>query len=143
VLVVHCNAVPLYYMRRDMHVPPPECQMPPSHLFLTFRASCVQFAETGRPPVKVRDEEGNYDQDLVLREWLTPRPPTWADGAPRKVQAVACGANHLLVIAIAGQDCATTSVYSCGLNNYGQLGHGDSGDNSHRHALTRVSLWIY
>jgi alpha-tubulin suppressor-like RCC1 family protein len=58
------------------------------------------------------------------------------------VTGIACGGRHLFVIAQAPGESAS-QVYSCGLNNYGQLGHGDVNEgtavNKDRHELTLVS----
>lgn len=69
---------------------------------------------------------------------MTPRPPMWAGGISRKVEAVACGSFHMLVLAAAGQhNSRYTTVFSCGLNNRGQLGLKDY---QNRDELTQVSV---
>ncbi|KAL3777702.1 hypothetical protein ACHAW5_010340 [Stephanodiscus triporus] len=89
-------------------------------------------------PVPVLDKA--TPNDVVVRDFLTPRPPVWEAGttmsAKRSVTAVSCGGYHLLVVArdatSAGGDRV---VYTSGLNQYGQLGHGDA---DRREVLTRV-----
>ena len=78
------------------------------------------------------------DLQKVLREFLTPKPPRWAGSVPfprKVVNDVACGGNHLLVVA---RDIANGShnfLYASGLNADGQLGLGDFVS---RHELTCV-----
>lgn len=66
-----------------------------------------------------------YNLDVIHKEYLVPHPVQWAvgNGCDRKVEAVCCGGYHLIVVS---KDIATgmTSVHSCGLNSYGQLGLG-------------------
>ena len=81
---------------------------------------------------------GKVDTELVATKFLTPQPVLWADGFGKKqVLDVACGQSHILVCArIPG--VFDTRVYSSGLNQYGQLGLGDSGPTTNRHELTLV-----
>jgi Regulator of chromosome condensation (RCC1) repeat len=90
------------------------------------------------------------DESIVLEKFLKPLPPIWAEpplpGRRRVARAVACGSGHMLVVA-QDDDGSHAKLYSCGLNNWGQLGHGDRlvEDNekrvsNNRHALTLVSL---
>lgn len=98
---------------------------------------------------EVKDDEGEVvDKEVieeVLRErFLKPLPPRWATGPnlKRVVLDVACGGNHILVTARDPGQFAS-KLYSSGLNNYGQLGHGDCGDNTERHELTLVRFQNY
>lgn len=93
------------------------------------------------PPLQVN---GKYDKKAVLNDYLTPKPVLFATPTnllAQTVNSVACGAFHMLV---ATQDVTATSsdnsfaslcIYSCGLNNYGQLGHGDF---KNRSILTKI-----
>mmetsp|Transcript_25710 Transcript_25710/g.71823 ORF Transcript_25710/g.71823 Transcript_25710/m.71823 type:complete len:586 (-) Transcript_25710:194-1951(-) len=77
----------------------------------------------------------NYSLDLIVDKFLTPKPPRWAGPTmQRRVVSVACGGFHVMV---AARDVGSMStvLYTSGLNNYGQLGHGDRVD---RHELTPV-----
>ena len=76
--------------------------------------------EMARPVCKVTKKT---DHALLLREHLTPHPALWA-GPPiqRTVLQVSCGGWHLL--AVTRENNHGLSVYSSGLNNHGQLGHG-------------------
>lgn len=81
------------------------------------------------------------DLEIVDNHFLKPKPVLWATNpqVKRTAIAVAVGTFHILVSARdPGQYQA--KLYTSGLNNYGQLGHGDSGDNTERHALTLVRL---
>jgi len=94
--------------------------------------------ETGRRVVEVKDERKKYNYDIIAKEWMTPRPPMWAGGISRKVEAVACGSFHMLVLAAAGQhNSRYTTVFSCGLNNRGQLGLKDY---QNRDELTQIEI---
>lgn len=81
-------------------------------------------------------ETGKYKLDIVAEKFLTPGPPRWADkkGANRIVTYVACGGYHILVAA-KDTPSGISKLYTSGLNNYGQLGHGD---HKNRHELTLV-----
>jgi alpha-tubulin suppressor-like RCC1 family protein len=81
-------------------------------------------------------EDGSYDNEFIREKFLNPSPVRFAIGSPKKtVLTVACGSYHLLVVAREPNDFKST-LYSSGLNNYGQLGHGDI---VNRHELTPVS----
>lgn len=73
---------------------------------------------------------------VVLEDFLKPKPPIWA-GPPlkRTVVAISCGGMHLLAIT---KEEGELCVYSSGLNNYGQLGHGDL---KNREELTKVQFF--
>ncbi|KAL3756840.1 hypothetical protein ACHAWU_005102, partial [Discostella pseudostelligera] len=68
--------------------------------------------------------------DEAIEDMLYPKPPLWDDGMPRKVLSLACGYNHLLVVV------ENHEVYSSGVNNRGQLGHGDL---IGRQSLTKIN----
>ena len=86
--------------------------------------------ELARPVPKLTKKTPNK---VVLEDYLTPKPPLW-DGPQmkRKVSAMSCGGFHLLVV-VRGKG---PSVYASGLNQYGQLGLGDT---TQREVLTKVS----
>lgn len=61
----------------------------------------------------------------IEKLFLTPLPPVFkGQNLSRIVMAVSCGGYHLLVLARDAVNDVELSVYSSGLNNYGQLGHG-------------------
>mmetsp|Transcript_17175 Transcript_17175/g.34405 ORF Transcript_17175/g.34405 Transcript_17175/m.34405 type:complete len:551 (+) Transcript_17175:80-1732(+) len=72
---------------------------------------------------------GEYDLDGILRTHLTAMSPRFMDGIKvgngRYVRKVAAGAYHLLVITVESSAGGGGRLYTAGLNNYGQLGHGD------------------
>jgi len=71
--------------------------------------------------------------DVVLREFLKPKPPLWEQpGLKRTVVTMSCGDFHFLIVS---REQGGLNVYSSGLNNYGQLGHGDI---ENRKVLTKV-----
>jgi hypothetical protein len=103
---------------------------------------------------KVDDENGVVDytganEEIILKHFLTPLPPIFAHGLPSLnmiVVGIACGGHHMLVTARAPGE-STSKLYTCGLNNYGQLGHGDVNDpandiSADRHELTLVSVRV-
>lgn len=99
--------------------------------------------EMSRPTCELTKET---DNQLVIKEHLTPHPVQWAGPAlKRTVVQVSCGGWHLLVASREGNN--QLSVYSSGLNNYGQLGHGmcqsENGlveDTKNREKLTKVGV---
>ncbi|KAK1738151.1 RCC1 domain-containing protein [Skeletonema marinoi] len=100
--------------------------------------------EMSRPVCKLSKKT---DNQLIIKEHLTPHPVQWAGPAlKRTVLQVSCGGWHLLVASREGNN--QLCVYSSGLNNYGQLGHGmcqgESGlveDNKNREKLTKVEFF--
>jgi alpha-tubulin suppressor-like RCC1 family protein len=91
------------------------------------------------------DANGKPNEEIISEFFLKPAPPNFAGELPSDkmiVTDIACGGNHLLVIARTPGGSAS-QVYSSGLNNYGQLGHGDANEgnavNTNRHELTLVS----
>lgn len=90
----------------------------------------------------MNDAKGNPDKKvmttgIVEQHFLRPKPVMFAHrpATTPKVIAVACGLNHLLVVA-RDSSLSPGKLYTSGFNCSGQLGHGDS-DN--RHVLTLVS----
>jgi regulator of chromosome condensation len=94
--------------------------------------------ELARPVPKMNKKTSN---DIIIREYLTPRPPLWDGpatiGIKRSVVTISAGGYHLLVVT---RDCdGELNVYSSGLNNYGQLGHGDI---TNRDKLTKIQHFV-
>jgi alpha-tubulin suppressor-like RCC1 family protein len=97
--------------------------------------------EMSRPVCKLTK---TTDNELIIREHLTPHPVHWAGPAlKRTVLQLSCGGWHLLVATREGNN--QLCVYSSGLNNHGQLGHGmrqgENGleqDTQNREKLTKV-----
>lgn len=85
------------------------------------------------------------DNKRIIEEHLTPHPVQWAVPALKRiVLQLSCGAWHLVVVV---RENNQLSVYSAGLNQYGQLGHGmcqgENGlvqDNKKRERLTKVCV---
>jgi len=104
------------------------------HTIVTWGVS-IQ-GELCRPACALTKKTDNND---VIRDHLTPKPVVWA-GMPnvkRKIVQISYGGWHLLVVTREGIN-NQLSVYSSGLNNYGQLGHGDT---ENRKQLTKVSRY--
>lgn len=104
------------------------------HTIVTWGVS-IQ-GELCRPACELTKKTDNKD---VIRDHLTPKPVVWA-GMPnmkRKIVQISYGGWHLLVVTREGIN-NQLSVYSSGLNNYGQLGHGDT---ENREQLTKVSRY--
>lgn len=95
------------------------------------------MGELGRPVREMRNKKsGVYDLDAVENEHMMPMSPLFGGlSVKMPVVTVACGGWHLLAVA-KGEDSSGLAVYSTGLNNYGQLGHGDK---ENRSVLTRIS----
>lgn len=85
------------------------------------------------------DSYACYKVDKIINDYLVPQPVVWDEGltVEKTVTNMACGAYHLLVIARNNNhhNVGINSVYASGLNQYGQLGLGDTRD---RKVLTRV-----
>jgi alpha-tubulin suppressor-like RCC1 family protein len=90
--------------------------------------------------VTANDGKLPYDFDFIREKFLKPSPVRFAAiGSPKKtVLTVACGTCHLLVVAREPNQFQST-LYSSGLNQYGQLGLGDNVD---RHELTPVCFFL-
>ncbi len=99
--------------------------------------------EMSRPVCKLTKKT---DNNLIIREHLTPHPVQWAGPALKRIVVqLSCGGWHLLVATREGNN--QLCVYSSGLNNYGQLGHGmrqgENGleeDTVNREKLTKVRV---
>ena len=72
-----------------------------------------QVGELGRKVASMTSSNGDYDLEIIRREYLAPR------SIHSNVKCVGAGAYHLLV-------ATNKEVKACGLNNYGQLGDGTS-----------------
>ena len=92
----------------------------------------AECGELSRPvrPMKVPDPVGEagdeiYDMAAAVEDYMAPAPmllaSTSASAKPTElrggVKAIGCGSYHVLVV-------VDNRVYTTGLNNYGQLGHG-------------------
>jgi alpha-tubulin suppressor-like RCC1 family protein len=102
-----------------------------------YRTYELRETFTAVSAVLVSEEQGqpNVDVYKVMNTFLKPGPVQWAGPyQKREVLSFACGACHLVVVA---RDCGVFSprTYSSGLNQYGQLGHGDRFE---RHELTPI-----
>ena len=73
----------------------------------------------------------------IKEHFLTPKPVLYATpSSTRQVVSIGCGGYHLMVVTREVGSFQTT-VFSSGLNNYGQLGLGDLENN--RHELTPIT----
>ena len=90
-----------------------------------------ECGELGRPTDPMKLADGSYDNQTIISQYLKPAPPVWSCGRSFLVHSVACGSFHTLVIT------KHFRVATTGLNNYGQLGHGDI---KNRDRLTFVSV---
>ena len=79
-----------------------------------------------------------YAIDKIRDEYLVPKPVHWKDSMlKRTVESIGCGGFHLLVTS-RNLMTGVNSVHSAGLNNFGQLGLGDDGEDKNRTELTEV-----
>lgn len=81
-------------------------------------------------------EEAAYDLDAIYRHHITPSHMYKKHGNMEKVtdvKSIGCGAYHSLLILMDG------SLWVCGLNNYSQLGLGDTEPRSVLHEVTALS----
>ena len=136
----------------DWYIPPRGNQDWPLHLCLQKKAKEISAGE-GWAAVLLEDESivtmgiGTHGEmgrtvpkldkktpnDVVISEFLTPKPPVWNGlSNNKKVIAISCGAYHLSALT---RENHGTSVYSCGLNQYGQLGLGNE---ETKYELTKV-----
>jgi len=86
-----------------------------------------EAGELARPVGTMKPSpNAEYDHPLILREHLTPQPPVLhgSGAAAPLVKGMGAGSYHLMLIAAEGEQ----SVFSSGLNNYGQLGVGSEQD---------------
>lgn len=110
-----------------------------------------ESGELGRyaPPLKKGEgEEAAYDMPNIFQHHITPGKmylalpgdsplgPTTNTDATRKslnnVKSIGCGAYHSMVSTVGDH------VYSCGLNNYGQLGTGNTDNSFYLVAVTAL-----
>lgn len=104
------------------------------HTIVTWGVS-IQ-GELCRPACTLTKKTDNND---VITDHLTPKPVVWAGlNVKRKIVQISYGGWHLLAVTREGNN-NQLSVYSSGLNNYGQLGHGDT---ENRKQLTKVSTCV-
>lgn len=114
-----------------------------------------ECGELGRRvgPLKVKGLDENGDEDMVydlpsiLGQHLTPQPMRVSStggqngtdpGAPiENVKTIGCGSYHSLAVTVGGKS------FSCGLNNYGQLGLGAAmdGDTESRPLLQEIPFF--
>ena len=90
------------------------------------------------PTDMYKNKQGKVDWNSVQEHFLTPKPAVF-EGPPmqRIVVAVAMGANFLLVSA-RDPNQFQAKLFTSGLNNYGQLGHGNECVNVSFHKLKLV-----
>jgi len=87
-------------------------------------AAAGNLAREVPPP---RDAEtGKADANCIFKYHVTPAKVAVEGDAKIFARHVACGSHHLVVVADS-PDGEGTSVWAAGLNNYGQLGLGDTG----------------
>ncbi|ETI36877.1 hypothetical protein F441_16983 [Phytophthora nicotianae CJ01A1] len=70
---------------------------------------------------KMKDSKGDYKVDMVYTEHLQPKPVMLGNNPLPAVKAIGCGSYHSLFSL-----SSNGYLYSCGLNNYGQLGIGST-----------------
>lgn len=106
-----------------------------------------ECGELGRHvrPVKGEGEEASHDLHAILHDHLTPGrmyastrivrngKAVLSDAPVEGVSVIGCGSYHCMIV-VSGE---SNGLFTCGLNNYGQLGVGDK-DN--RSLLAKVSL---
>lgn len=81
-----------------------------------------EAGELGRPCGPMKPDGENYDNRCIYAEHMTPSLCVTGNGDPLPpMKSVGCGMYHLLVVSGSG-----SAVYTSGLNNYGQLGLGDT-----------------
>jgi len=86
-------------------------------------------------PSWYKREDGSINEDIIRDKFMKPQPPRFNYGSPKKqILTIGCGLYHLLVIA-REPNAVHPNVYSSGVNQYGQLGHGDKEE---RHELTLI-----
>ncbi|CEG47261.1 FOG: RCC1 domain [Plasmopara halstedii] len=84
-----------------------------------------EMGQLGREvDAEMKDAKGDYKVDMVYRDHLQPKPVMLGKDPLPVVKAIGCGSYHSLFAV-----SANGYLYSCGLNNYGQLGIGNT-DNS-------------
>jgi len=82
-----------------------------------------ECGELGRKIKPMKNSSGDYDLNAIFTEQLTPGPMI-EDSTNQPItgiKTIGCGSYHALLVKASG-----ASVFSTGLNNYGQLGLGDN-----------------
>ncbi|EEY53266.1 regulator of chromosome condensation (RCC1)-like protein [Phytophthora infestans T30-4] len=70
---------------------------------------------------QMKDFKGDYKVDMVYNDHLQPKPVTLGNDPLPVVKAIGCGSYHSLFAL-----SSNGYLYTCGLNNYGQLGIGNT-----------------
>jgi alpha-tubulin suppressor-like RCC1 family protein len=113
---------------------PSDSGIPQYDLGKTFIGEIYTTMEKNREGEMEEVENYRYHTDLINGKFLTPAPVEWDEPGDYHVLDMALGECHMVVVARKG-NAGQTRVYSCGHNNYGQLGHGDR---VQRHVLTPI-----
>jgi len=94
-----------------------------------------QSGEMGREMPDLKDSKiKKRITEIVPDVFLNPQPPLYHQPAiKRRIIDLACGGFHFLAVS---KENGANSVYSTGLNQYGQLGHGDE---TNRSKLTKIN----
>lgn len=89
---------------------------------LVFSWGLGEMGQLGRAvDAAMKDAKDEYRVDMVYREHLQPARMTLGRDVLPPVKAIGCGSYHsLIVLSVNGY------LYTCGLNNYGQLGIGST-----------------
>ncbi|KAG3119350.1 hypothetical protein PI124_g2498 [Phytophthora idaei] len=81
-----------------------------------------EMGQLGRKvDAEMKDPKGDYRVDMVYTEHLQPKPVTLGNGPLPVVKAIGCGSYHSMFSL-----SSNGYLYTCGLNNYGQLGIGNT-----------------
>ncbi|KAJ8525198.1 hypothetical protein ON010_g15917 [Phytophthora cinnamomi] len=70
---------------------------------------------------EMKDADGEYKVDMVYKDHLQPKPVMLGKNQLPVVKSIGCGSYHSLFAL-----SANGYLYTCGLNNYGQLGIGST-----------------
>ncbi|KAI9920994.1 hypothetical protein PsorP6_000900 [Peronosclerospora sorghi] len=94
-----------------------------------------EMGELGRNvDVALKDAMGEYKVDMVYTDHLHPALVMVGNEPLPFVKAIGCGAYHILVVS-----SASGYLYTCGLNNYGQLGLGHTDNCTHLQLVDDLS----
>ena len=105
----------------------------------TFMGSTVKKMEIKNKDGKTVHEEVEeyvYDTKLVAEKFMTPAPVDFERPDKYTVIDMAMGQTHMIVIARTSSQ--ETKVFATGINQYGQLGLGDT---ENRHCLTEITAF--
>ncbi|GMF36445.1 unnamed protein product [Phytophthora fragariaefolia] len=81
-----------------------------------------EMGQLGRKvDAEMKDSNGDYKVEMVYKEHLQPKPVTLGKDQLPVVKSIGCGSYHSLFAL-----SANGYLYTCGLNNYGQLGIGST-----------------